>query len=59
MVQWHVFIYRAPWRCAGENEAVRRAVGRAPISGRGVRILAMDGGGMKASSALLCDASLT
>lgn len=38
---------------AGENEAVRRAVGRAPIAGRGVRILAMDGGGMKVGRALL------
>lgn len=31
----------------GENDAVRESVGRAPITGRGVRILAMDGGGMK------------
>lgn len=32
---------------AGENEAVRQAVGRPPISNRGLRILSMDGGGMK------------
>jgi len=31
----------------GEGEAVRRAVGRAPLAGRGVRVLSMDGGGMK------------
>ncbi|BDA47659.1 probable calcium-independent phospholipase A2-gamma at C-terminar half [Coccomyxa sp. Obi] len=31
----------------GENEEVRRAIGRPPIVGRGVRILSMDGGGMK------------
>ncbi|KAL4431288.1 hypothetical protein ABPG75_006544 [Micractinium tetrahymenae] len=31
----------------GENELVWRAVGRPPIQGRGVRILSMDGGGMK------------
>jgi hypothetical protein len=30
-----------------ENEEVRRAVGRPPIVGRGIRILSMDGGGMK------------
>lgn len=30
-----------------ENEEVRRAVGRPPVTGRGVRILSMDGGGMK------------
>lgn len=32
---------------SGENEAVRVAVDRPPIVNRGVRILAMDGGGMK------------
>lgn len=32
---------------AGENEEVRKAVGRQPIVGRGTRILCMDGGGMK------------
>ena len=32
---------------SGENEAVRLAVGRPPIIDRGVRILSMDGGGMK------------
>ncbi|KAL6778960.1 hypothetical protein ACKKBF_B19310 [Auxenochlorella protothecoides x Auxenochlorella symbiontica] len=31
----------------GENATVQRAVGRAPMQGRGVRILSMDGGGMK------------
>ena len=31
----------------GEGEAVRRAVGRPPLAGRGVRVLSMDGGGMK------------
>lgn len=31
----------------GENEIVRQAVGRHAITGRGVRILSMDGGGMK------------
>lgn len=31
----------------GENETVRSAVGRAPIGGRGLRILCMDGGGMR------------
>lgn len=33
--------------CSGENEAVRIAVGRPSIVDRGVRILSMDGGGMK------------
>jgi len=36
----------------GENDAVRRAVGRAPVSGRGLRILTMDGGGMKGIATL-------
>ncbi len=31
----------------GQNDEVWRAVGRPGHSGRGVRILAMDGGGMK------------
>lgn len=37
---------------AGENEEVGKAVGRPPIEGRGVRILCMDGGGMKGLSTL-------
>ena len=32
---------------AGENEKVSQAVGRKLISGRGIRVLSMDGGGMK------------
>lgn len=36
----------------GEGEAVRRAVGRPPLAGRGVRVLSMDGGGMKVRCAL-------
>ena len=32
---------------AGENEAVRSATQQPSIRGRGLRILAMDGGGMK------------
>lgn len=34
---------------AGQNEQLRIALGRPPIAqlGRGVRVLAMDGGGMK------------
>lgn len=32
---------------AGENEQVRRALREPPIKGRGLRVLAMDGGGMK------------
>ncbi|EFN59236.1 hypothetical protein CHLNCDRAFT_138222 [Chlorella variabilis] len=31
----------------GENELVRAAVGKPPIQGRGLRILSLDGGGMK------------
>jgi len=37
----------------GEGEAVRRAVGRSPLAGRGVRVLSMDGGGMKARTSPL------
>jgi hypothetical protein len=36
----------------GEGEAVRRAVGRPPLAGRGVRVLSMDGGGMKVRASL-------
>ena len=36
----------------GENEEVRKAVGRKAITGRGIRILCMDGGGMKVRSHL-------
>ncbi len=32
---------------AGENEAVRRALCAPSLEGRGVRVLALDGGGMK------------
>ena len=35
----------------GQNDEVWRAVGRPGHSGRGVRILAMDGGGMKVRGA--------
>ena len=31
----------------GENEVVQRAVGREPVGSRGLRILSLDGGGMK------------
>lgn len=34
---------------AGQNEQVRIALGQPPIRGRGLRVLAMDGGGMKVS----------
>ena len=34
----------------GQNEEVGKAVGRPPSEGRGVRILCMDGGGMKGLS---------
>lgn len=34
----------------GENEEVRKAVGRKAITNRGIRILCMDGGGMKVRS---------
>ena len=36
----------------GENEEVGRAVGRPSPQGRGVRILSMDGGGMKVGALL-------
>lgn len=32
---------------AGQNEQVRIALGQPPIRGRGLRVLSMDGGGMK------------
>jgi hypothetical protein len=32
---------------AGQNEQVRIALGQPPVRGRGLRVLAMDGGGMK------------
>ena len=41
-----------PGSCTGENEEVGKAVGRPPIEGRGVRILCMDGGGMKGLATL-------
>ena len=42
---------------AGQNETVRSATRRPRIVGRGLRILAMDGGGMKASLGLLAAAA--
>ncbi|KAL3136744.1 hypothetical protein ABBQ38_005460 [Trebouxia sp. C0009 RCD-2024] len=36
----------------GQNDEVSKAVGRAPMEGRGVRILCMDGGGMKGLATL-------
>ena len=42
----------------GEGEAVRRAVGRSPLAGRGVRVLSMDGGGMKARTSPLSQSLL-
>ena len=37
---------------AGQNDEVSKAVGRPPIKGRGVRVLCMDGGGMKGLATL-------
>jgi hypothetical protein len=34
-------------RRAGQNEQVRIAMGVPPLRGRGLRLLALDGGGMK------------
>lgn len=31
----------------GQNDTVDRAVGKRPVQGRGLRVLALDGGGMK------------
>lgn len=36
----------------GENDKVREAVGLKPIDGRGLRVLSMDGGGMKGIATL-------
>lgn len=38
---------------AGQNEQVRIALGQPPIRGRGLRVLAMDGGGMKVCGTVL------
>jgi hypothetical protein len=43
------------WLChAGQNEQVRIALGQPPIRGRGLRVLAMDGGGMKVGAVRAC-----
>ena len=39
---------------AGENEAVRSATHKPRIVGRGLRILSMDGGGMKVRQGHVC-----